>query len=104
MMTSLFETLGRNKAMLELVAQKNSPKMLFIGGVAGMVGSTVLACRATLKVEQVLHETQRDIQITKHIRHQHEDQYRGARHEQRYPIAQDDRLLAGEEPVESDGV
>jgi len=74
-MTSLFETLGRNKAMLGLIANKNSPKMLFVGGVAGMVGSTVLACRATLKVEQVLHETQRDISITHHIRDQHEDQY-----------------------------
>lgn len=74
-MTSLFEVVGRNQAMVRLIASKNSPKMLFIGGVAGMVGSTVLACRATLKVEEVLHETQRDISITHHIRANHEEQY-----------------------------
>jgi hypothetical protein len=39
-----------------LVAQKHSPTILFVGGVAGMVATTVLACRATLKVESVLDE------------------------------------------------
>lgn len=39
-----------------LQASKNSPKYLFLGGVIGTVGATVLACRATLKVESVLVE------------------------------------------------
>jgi hypothetical protein len=39
-----------------LNAQKNSPQILFAVGVAGAVGSTVLACRATLRVESVLEE------------------------------------------------
>jgi len=37
-----------------LVMQKNSPEILLVVGVAGTVVSAVLACRATLKVEEVL--------------------------------------------------
>jgi Family of unknown function (DUF6353) len=37
-----------------LTVQKHSPKILFVAGVAGVVGTVVLASRATLKVEQVL--------------------------------------------------
>lgn len=43
----------------------NSPTILFVAGTTGMVASTVLACRATLQLEEVLahgedkiHETQ----------------------------------------------
>lgn len=41
-----------------LTVQKNSPSILFGVGVAAMVGSTVLACRATLKMDEVLDEIQ----------------------------------------------
>ena len=34
--------------------QKNSPKVMFAGGVVAGLGSTVMACRATLKVSDVL--------------------------------------------------
>lgn len=45
-----------------LIGQKNSPTILFAAGVVGLVGSTVLACRATLKLEDILEdaETARD--------------------------------------------
>lgn len=39
-----------------LVAQKHSPRILFAAGVVGVVGATVLACRATLKLTQVLDD------------------------------------------------
>jgi Family of unknown function (DUF6353) len=39
-----------------LLARKNSPGILFGAGVVGMVGSTVLACRATLKMDEVLSD------------------------------------------------
>lgn len=39
-----------------LLAQKHSPKMLFVAGTVGVIGATVLACRATLKLDEVVHE------------------------------------------------
>lgn len=42
------------RTMLKL--DKNSPTILFGAGVVGVVGSTVLACKATLKLEEVLEE------------------------------------------------
>lgn len=37
-----------------LKVQKHSPQLLFAGGVVGVAGTVVLACRATLKLEEVL--------------------------------------------------
>lgn len=39
-----------------LVTKKNSPTILFVSGVTGVVATTVLACRATLKLEDTLSE------------------------------------------------
>lgn len=39
-----------------LLTKKHSPVLLFGAGVAGVIGSTILACKATLKVEEVLDE------------------------------------------------
>lgn len=41
-----------------LVTKKNSPTIFFAAGVVGVVGSTVLACKATLKLEEVLDEAE----------------------------------------------
>ena len=43
--------------------KKNSPTILIVAGVAGAVASTVLACKATLKVNDVLEETQLTMDI-----------------------------------------
>lgn len=43
-----------------LLGRKNSPTILFAGGLVGVVGSTVLACKATLKLEDVLDKAERD--------------------------------------------
>lgn len=48
------DSFGRMIGARSLTASENAPKVLFVGGVVGMVGSTVLACRATLKLEEVL--------------------------------------------------
>jgi hypothetical protein len=40
-----------------LLAKKNSPAILFVGGVVGVVGATVLACKATLQLEETLEES-----------------------------------------------
>lgn len=44
-----------------LKAQKNSPTLLFVGGIIGVSVGTVLACRATMRVEDVLVDTQKQL-------------------------------------------
>jgi hypothetical protein len=43
-----------------LLARKHSPEILLVAGITSMVSSTVLACRATLKLESVLDEIEID--------------------------------------------
>jgi hypothetical protein len=45
--------------------QKSSPQILFGAGVVGVVSSTVLACRATLKAEEVLQTHQERMLLVK---------------------------------------
>jgi|SRR3954447_4417005 hypothetical protein len=54
--------ISRKVAEQGLLARKNSPTILLGVGVASMVGSTVLACRATLKLDDVLSEINADKQ------------------------------------------
>lgn len=42
-----------------LITQKHSPQILFVGGIVGIVGTTVLACRATLKIDALLEDHQK---------------------------------------------
>src|SRR5213083_642097 len=51
----------RTVAEQRLLARKNAPTLLFGAGVVSMVGSTVLACNATLKVEGVLNEIEQNM-------------------------------------------
>lgn len=51
-------SIARKVAAQSFLAKQNSPRILFVGGVVGMVGSTVLACRATLKLEEVLDDVE----------------------------------------------
>lgn len=61
-MKFLPDAIGRKIGESSLLASEHAPKVLFVGGVVGMVGSTVLACRATLKLEEVLEEVESDVQ------------------------------------------
>lgn len=55
-----------SKAALTLLkGQKHSPAILFGAGVIGVIGTTVLAARATLKLEEVLEETQENLALAK---------------------------------------
>lgn len=65
------QAIGRQALQLNA----SSPKLLFGVGVAGMIGSTVLACRATLKLEGVLEQTQSDLHAAKATRDQHPEKY-----------------------------
>jgi hypothetical protein len=46
-----------------LIAKKNSPHIFFAAGVVGTIASTVLACRATLKLSETLDEIHKDVQV-----------------------------------------
>ena len=48
-----------------LVFKKNSPTIFFTAGIVGVVTSTVLACRATLKLSDTLDEIQKDVTVVK---------------------------------------
>lgn len=48
-----------------LIAKKNSPHIFFVAGVAGVVTSTVLACRATLKLSDTVDELAIEVSVVK---------------------------------------
>jgi hypothetical protein len=64
------EPVGRMIAHNTLLVQKNSPQLLFGVGIVGMVGSTVLACRATLKMDEVMDEAQKKLVLAKTLQNE----------------------------------
>jgi hypothetical protein len=52
-----------NTAVFHL--KKNSPHISFGLGVAGVVGTTVLACRATLRLPEIIEDFQTDVAAVK---------------------------------------
>ena len=67
--------ISRKVANQALLGKKHSPTILFGAGVVSMVGSTVLACRATLKLDEVLEQTQHDLRAAKSVREGHPEKY-----------------------------
>jgi hypothetical protein len=63
------EVIGKQIARNALHVQKASPELLLGLGIAGMVGSTILACRATLKVDTVLDEAKEKLDLAKTLQH-----------------------------------
>lgn len=61
--------IGKLVARNALHVQKASPEILLVAGIAGLVGSTVLACRATLKVEEILDDTKTKLDMAKGLDH-----------------------------------
>jgi len=51
-----------------LLTQKHSPTILFAGGVVGVIATTVMASRATLKLEDTLADHASKLQIAKDLR------------------------------------
>lgn len=64
---NLTKTVTRKYSMQLLQAKKNSPAIMFGVGVVGVVGTVVLASRATLKLEAVLDETTANIEKAEHL-------------------------------------
>lgn len=59
-MKFISDSVSRKVAGQVLLARKHSPTILFGVGIVSMLGSTVLACNATLKLEGVLDQIERD--------------------------------------------
>jgi hypothetical protein len=49
-----------------LLLKKNSPSIMFVGGIAGVVGSTVMACKATLKLPEALNNMEEELTMVKY--------------------------------------
>jgi len=60
----------------KLVASKNAPHIFFGLGIAGSVTSTVLACRATLKLSQTLGVIEEDLETIREKREEGTDDAR----------------------------
>lgn len=58
-----------------LKIRKYTPEILTGLGIVGVIGSTVLACRATLKVEDVLKEADRKFTMIKDTREKYPEKY-----------------------------
>lgn len=69
------DSIGRSVAGLVLQGQKHSPALLFGAGVVSMVGSTVLACRATLKLNEVLDQAEHDLSAANEVRDEYPEKY-----------------------------
>lgn len=55
--TEIVNAVSRTANKLGFGLKKHSPEILVVAGIAGTVASTVLACKATLKVNDILTET-----------------------------------------------
>lgn len=64
------EALSKALSRRALLLEKSSPSLLLGAGIAGMVGSTVLACRATLKLESILSIAQENLEMAKTLEHE----------------------------------
>ncbi len=62
---SIKHKVTRSFAHKALKIKTNSPHILFAGGIVGVVGASVLACRATLRLESVLDEVKEEIDEVK---------------------------------------
>jgi hypothetical protein len=69
MMSFVPAAISKTVARNGLVLQTKSPGLLFGAGIVGVIGSTVLACRATLKMEEVLGEAKSKLDMAKGLEH-----------------------------------
>ena len=66
---------SRAVARQSLNLSKNSPNILFGVGVVGVIGTTVLASKATLELTSVLNSIDEDLALSEHIRKTKPDEY-----------------------------
>ena len=62
-MNNITTNLIRKLKMASLQVKKYSPEILVVAGVIGTIASTVMACKATTKVNDILEKTKNDIEV-----------------------------------------
>ena len=55
------ENMSRTIGKINLKFRKHSPEIMVVAGVVGVVGSTILACKATTKLSQITEESKENI-------------------------------------------
>lgn len=63
MNTEIMVKAGRLIGKVGLQLKKHSPEILMVAGIAGTIGSTVLACKSTTKVGEILNPAKETIDI-----------------------------------------
>lgn len=53
---AILKTISTTVTKIGFITKKNSPAILAVTGVIGVVAGTVMACKATMKVEEILEE------------------------------------------------
>lgn len=61
-MNNLVQTFQSGFAELKIGAQKNSPEILTGLGIAGVIGGVFLACKATLKADEIIEEHKKEME------------------------------------------
>lgn len=61
-LNNIMTNVSKVTGALQYKAQQRSPELLLIGGAIGVVTGTIMACRATLKVNDVLEEAKGDVE------------------------------------------
>ncbi len=62
---AIMKTVNLNASKSLMKVKKHSPEILIVSGVVGVVTSTVLACKATTKVSDILEETKGTMETIK---------------------------------------
>lgn len=65
MIEKIGNTLSKISGRTGLVLQKHSPEILIVVGITGIVGSTIMACRATLKADEVIEKHNEKVEAIK---------------------------------------
>lgn len=63
MKTDIFNSISRSIHQFGFKLKQHSPEIMVVGGVIGMVGTVVLACKATTKVHDITDKTKEKIDI-----------------------------------------
>jgi hypothetical protein len=78
------DSINRGIGRKVLQTKKNSPHIFFAAGLVGVVGSTVLACRATLKLDKTLDEIRTDLHDVKELKKDTDEGFNTRKYEREY--------------------